>query len=69
MTRGYEDWEFWLNLGVRGRYGRHVHRVLFAYRKHGPSLLDTARAHHDDIDRIHSRRNIRNCTSTVPGRG
>jgi glycosyltransferase involved in cell wall biosynthesis len=47
MTRGYEDWEFWLNLGARGRFGQHVRRVLFEYRKHGPSLLDTARAHHD----------------------
>ena len=49
MTRGYEDWEFWLNLGARGHYGQHVHRVLFEYRKHGPSLLDTARAHHDPL--------------------
>lgn len=49
MTRGYEDWEFWLRLGARGRYGRHVRRVLFGYRKHGPSLLDTARAHHAEI--------------------
>jgi glycosyltransferase involved in cell wall biosynthesis len=43
---GYEDWEFWLKLGARGRYGLHVPRVLFGYRKHGPSLLDTARAQH-----------------------
>jgi glycosyltransferase involved in cell wall biosynthesis len=43
---GYEDWEFWLNLGARGRYGKHVARILFGYRKHGPSLLDTARAQH-----------------------
>jgi len=49
MTRGYEDWEFWLRLGARGRYGRHVPRVLFGYRKHGLSLLDTARAHHAEI--------------------
>jgi glycosyltransferase involved in cell wall biosynthesis/GT2 family glycosyltransferase len=43
---GYEDWEFWLKLGSRGLYGQHVHRVLFGYRKHGPSLFDTARARH-----------------------
>jgi glycosyltransferase involved in cell wall biosynthesis len=49
MARGYEDWEFWLNLGARGRYGQHVPRVLFGYRKHGPSLLDTARAHHAQL--------------------
>jgi glycosyltransferase involved in cell wall biosynthesis len=46
---GYEDWEFWLNLGVRGRFGQHVPRVLFGYRKHGPSLLDTARARHAEL--------------------
>ena len=43
---GYEDWEFWLNLGARGRFGQHVPRVLFGYRKHGPSLLDAARVEH-----------------------
>jgi glycosyltransferase involved in cell wall biosynthesis len=49
MTRGYEDWEFWLRLGSRGRHGRHGRGVLFGYRKHGPSLLDTARAHHAEL--------------------
>jgi glycosyltransferase involved in cell wall biosynthesis len=46
MSRGYEDWEFWLSLGARGHCGQHVRRVLFGYRKHGPSLLDIARAQH-----------------------
>ncbi len=49
LTRGYEDWEFWLRLGLRGRFGVHCREVKFAYRKHGPSLFDTARAHHDEI--------------------
>jgi glycosyltransferase involved in cell wall biosynthesis len=49
MTLGYEDWEFWLRLGARGYFGQHVGRVLFGYRKHGPSLFDTARAHHAEI--------------------
>ncbi|HEY1758882.1 MAG TPA: glycosyltransferase [Bryobacteraceae bacterium] len=43
---GYEDWEFWLNLGARGRHGEHIRRVLFGYRKHGPSLIDIARERH-----------------------
>jgi len=47
--KGYEDWEFWLNLGARGYCGQHVPRVLFGYRKHGPSLFDTARARHTEI--------------------
>ncbi len=49
MRHGYEDWEFWLRLGSQGRYGRHVREVLFGYRKHGPSLFDIARAHHEEI--------------------
>ncbi len=49
MTLGYEDWEFWLRLGARGRYGVRVPRVLFGYRKHGPSRDDTARSHHAEI--------------------
>jgi glycosyltransferase involved in cell wall biosynthesis/GT2 family glycosyltransferase len=49
MTRGYEDWEFWLRLGSRERFGRRAAGVLFRYRKHGPSLLDVARSHHEAI--------------------
>ena len=49
MTSGYEDWEFWLRLGERGRFGQHVNRVLFRYRKHGPSLTDVALARHGEI--------------------
>jgi glycosyltransferase involved in cell wall biosynthesis/GT2 family glycosyltransferase len=49
MSSGYEDWEFWLALGERGRFGQHVNRVLFRYRKHGPSLTDVARARHSEI--------------------
>ncbi len=49
MRLGYEDWEFWLRLAERGRFGRHLGSVLFEYRKHGRSLLTTAREHHDQI--------------------
>jgi glycosyltransferase involved in cell wall biosynthesis/GT2 family glycosyltransferase len=49
MTRGYEDWEFWLRLGSLGRFGRHAVGELFRYRKHGPSLLDVARSNHETI--------------------
>ena len=53
MKFGYEDWEFWLRLGARGRFGHHLGKVLFQYRKHGPSLLDIAREHHDElVDKI-----------------
>lgn len=46
---GYEDWEFWLRLGARNRFGSYVPKSLFRYRKHGPSLYDFARARHKDF--------------------
>ena len=49
MRFGYEDWEFWLRLGARGRFGHHLDKVLFSYRKHGPSLFDIARARHNEL--------------------
>ncbi|MBI3694166.1 MAG: glycosyltransferase, partial [Acidobacteria bacterium] len=49
MRLGYEDWEFWLRLAERGRYGCHLPRVLFHYRKHGRSLLTVAREHHEEL--------------------
>ena len=49
MRSGYEDWEFWLRAGSRNRLGIHVPRVLFRYRKHGPSLYDAALGRHAEI--------------------
>jgi len=46
---GYEDWEFWLHLGALGRFGRYVPKLLFRYRKHGPSLYDKALARHQEL--------------------
>ncbi len=46
---GYEDWEFWLRLGGRGRFGRYVPKSLFRYRKHGASLFDFAHARHQEF--------------------
>src|SRR5271170_1680589 len=46
---GYEDWEFWLRLGARRRFGRYVPKSLFRYRKHGTSLYDSALARHQDF--------------------
>jgi len=46
---GYEDWEFWLRLGGRRRFGRYVSKALFRYRKHGTSLYDSARARHQEF--------------------
>jgi len=46
---GYEDWEFWLRLGARNRFGRYVPKSLFRYRKHGASLYDYAHARHQEF--------------------
>jgi len=46
---GYEDWEFWLRLGARQRFGRYVAKSLFRYRKHGTSLYDFALARHQEF--------------------
>jgi len=47
--RGYEDWNFWLQLAERELFGRYIPCVLFRYRKHGRSLLTLAREHHEEI--------------------
>jgi GT2 family glycosyltransferase len=49
MRHGYEDWEFWVRLGARGRFGVRVPQALFEYRKHGTSLYTTALAKHHEI--------------------
>lgn len=52
---GYEDWEFWLRLGARNRFGQYVAKSLFRYRKHGSSLYDSALARHQEfVDYIRS---------------
>jgi glycosyltransferase involved in cell wall biosynthesis len=45
MRLGNEDWAFWLRLGGKGLYGLHLGKVLFRYRKAGPSLGDVAARH------------------------
>ena len=49
MRLGHEDWEFWLRLGANGRYGYRLGKVMFRYRKHGPSLFDVARKHEREV--------------------
>ncbi len=44
--RGYEDWELWLHALRRGWRGRRVEEVTLLYRRHGPAMLQDARAHY-----------------------
>jgi glycosyltransferase involved in cell wall biosynthesis len=47
MKDGYEDWDFWINIGKKGWFGKVLKKPLFRYRKHGKSMIDDARAKHD----------------------
>lgn len=55
---GYEDWEFWLNLGKHGIRGSRVPRPLFYYRVGERSMLSDTIAHHAEharrLRRIHA---------------
>lgn len=42
MTYGYEDWEFWINLGKHNWHGRLLAEPLFNHRKHGLTMTKTA---------------------------
>ena len=45
----YEDWDFWLRLGERERFGCHLPRVLFEYRKSGRSMFTLAGEHDKEL--------------------
>lgn len=46
MTKGFEDWEFWLNITKRGWEFKFVEEFLFYYRKAKKSMLvDTIKNH------------------------
>lgn len=49
LREGYEDWEFWIHLGIHGYPGARIPEPLFLYRKHGPSMIDRAVAKHDAL--------------------
>jgi glycosyltransferase involved in cell wall biosynthesis len=49
LRLGCEDWEFWLRLGARGRFGHHLALPLFRYRRQGPSRYDAALPHQQEL--------------------
>lgn len=51
MRDGYEDWEFWINLGKAGWFGKLIREPLFNYRRHGTSITSGAELKHDAIVR------------------
>ncbi len=49
MRQGYEDWEFWINLGTRGLHGNLIPEALFNHRRHGRTMTHTAHALQEEI--------------------
>jgi glycosyltransferase involved in cell wall biosynthesis len=39
----WEDWEFWIALGAKGWYGKHIPKKLFYYRLHEKSGMQSER--------------------------
>ena len=57
LSQGYADWEFWLRLAARERFGHRLSKVLFSHRKHGGLPRDGAREHRGELaGEIESRR-------------
>ncbi len=46
MTKGYEDWDFWLTIIDAGWKIVHIPETLFFYRKHGVSMVDGVKKNH-----------------------
>ena len=56
MSPGYEDWELWIRIAAAGYRGHLIPELLFNRRKHGPSMIDQAKAHHNELlDKIKTR--------------
>lgn len=42
LPRGYEDWEFWMNILKNHGKAVNIRKYLFMYRKHGKSMIEKA---------------------------
>lgn len=49
MRHGYEDWEFFLRVALRGRRAVHVPGTGFLYRRRGNSMLTQSQARHQEV--------------------
>ncbi len=45
MTKGLEDWDFWINCGKRGFTGKRIPEPLFFYRAKPGSMIHTVQPH------------------------
>ena len=53
MTRGLEDWEYWIALGELGVCGKRIAEPLYWYRRHPRGRLQWLKANHDKWDRAY----------------
>lgn len=49
MRQGYEDWEFWLRLGLARVRGTLIPEPLFEHRLHGRTMIHRAQALHENL--------------------
>lgn len=45
MTRGVEDWDFWISCGAQGFFGQRIPEPLFFYRAKEGSMIHTLQPH------------------------
>jgi len=63
MLNGYEDWEFYIHLGIHGWTGKLIPKELFYYRKHGYSLISKTYKHGEEIVRYISQKHSKTFVS------
>jgi GT2 family glycosyltransferase len=56
LDLGWEDYDLWLRLADAGHHGTLVPEVLFRYRSHGASMVNTTNIETDSITRYFRRR-------------
>ena len=80
MVYGYEDWDFWINLGKNGWFGHLITEPLYNQRKHGVTktaldqsrvLLDIMKNNHKEIfyDKKRLRELKKQWSSEIPLQG
>ena len=69
MVGGYEDWDFWISALESGYTFKYLDEDIFLYRKHGPSMIDSAEKKHDvlfsQIIKNHEDSYKKNCLDII----
>lgn len=46
---GWEDWDFWMRLAIKGIQFKHIDKVGFKYRVRPDSMISTTKLHQDEL--------------------